>query len=115
MAQKEDNTVAIVSYISLLGWIIAIVLHNNKKTKLGAYHLRQTLGIFVIGIGIAIANTILMFIPYLGILFGIVFAVAGIGLLILWILGLISAVNGEQKPLPIIGEPIQNILKEAFE
>lgn len=115
MAEKEENTVAIVSYITLIGWIVALVLHGNKKTKMGAFHSRQTLGIFIIGIGLAIVNTMFAFIPVIGILFNVVFGLAGLGLFVFWILGLVSAVNGEMKPLPFIGEPIQNIFKGTFE
>jgi len=33
----------------------------------------------------------------------------------LWIMGVISAVNGEQKPVPVIGDTIQQVLGSAFE
>ena len=46
---KEDTTVALLSYITIIGFIIAIVLHSSKKTALGAFHLRQVLGLFVTG------------------------------------------------------------------
>ena len=34
--QSADNgkTVAIISYLTWIGWIIAFILHNNKKTSL---------------------------------------------------------------------------------
>ena len=48
-AVPEDKTVAILAYITLIGFIIAIVLHGQKKTALGAFHLRQMLGIFLTG------------------------------------------------------------------
>lgn len=113
--QKEENTVAIVSYITLIGWIVAVVLHGNNKTKLGAFHLRQTLGIFAIGFGLFIVNLIFAFIPVLNIIIGLVIMLASLGLLVFWVLGLVGAVNGEMKPLPLIGEPIQKILKNTFE
>ncbi len=56
-ATNDDKTVAIISYITLFGWIIATVLHNNNKTELGAFHIRQTLGLYLTGI-------ILWWIPY---------------------------------------------------
>ena len=42
---KEDSTVAILSYITIIGFIVAIILHGNKKTSLGSFHLRQALGL----------------------------------------------------------------------
>lgn len=105
----EDKTVAILSYITLIGWVIAFVMHGSNKTKLGAYHLRQTLGLFVIAAGFMIINIGLAFIPFIGWLLSMGI---GITLLVFWILGLVAAANGEMKPMPVIGEPIQNILKD---
>lgn len=107
--QIEDKTVAILSYMTLIGWVIALVMHGSNKTKLGAYHLRQTLGLFVIAMGFMVINIGLAFIPFIGALLSMGI---GVTLLVLWILGLVAAANGEMKPMPIIGEPIQNILKD---
>lgn len=95
----EDKTVAILSYITLFGFIAAIIIHSNKKTQLGAFHLRQMLGLFLTGI--------LMIIPFLNIL-------VGICLLVFWIMGLISAVKGEMKPIPLVGAMYQKWFGNAF-
>ena len=49
-AVAEDRTVAILSYITIIGFIIAIVMHSSKKTAIGAYHLRQCLGLLLTGL-----------------------------------------------------------------
>ncbi len=108
----EDKTVAILSYLTLLGFIIAIVLHSSKKTRLGAFHLRQTLGLFLTGIGFGICQFILMFIPFLGWL--VVFAL-WISFLVLWVMGLIAAINGEMKPIPVAGPLYQKWFGNAFD
>ncbi len=107
--QNEDKTVAILSYITLIGWIIAFVMHGSKKTKLGTYHLRQGLGLNVLVVGFMFLNVFLAFIPILGWLLSLGI---GITLLIFWIFGLLSAINGENKPIPLIGKPMQSILKD---
>jgi uncharacterized membrane protein len=104
-SQSSDNgkTVAVISYFTLLGWIIALILHNGNKTRLGAYHLRQTLGLMVIVIAVSIFRYILNMIPFGGLIgLGL-----NIGLLVFWILGLISAISGQEKPIPIIGDLCQ--------
>ena len=40
----EDKTVAILSYITIIGFIAAIFMHQSHKTQLGAFHLRQVPG-----------------------------------------------------------------------
>lgn len=103
----EDKTVAILAYITLVGFIIAIVMHGSKKTALGAFHLRQMLGIIVLGF----ASYILIFIPILG---WITMAVLGVCNLIMWIMGLIAAASGEMKPAPIFGAKFQQWFGNAF-
>lgn len=98
-AATEDKTVAILSYITLIGFIAAIIMNSSKKTQLGAFHLRQTLGLFLTGL--------LMIIPFLNILIGIC-------LFILWVMGLISAIKGEMKPIPLLGPLYQKWFGTAF-
>lgn len=107
----EDRTVAILSYLTIIGFIIAIVMHSSKKTALGAYHLRQCLGLLVTAIGWSIVGVVLMFIPFVGWLA----VMAGwLGFLVLWLMGLIAAVNGLQKPMPVLGENYQKWFGGAF-
>ncbi len=107
----EDKTVAIVAYITLIGFIIALVMHGSKKTALGSFHLRQSLGIVISGFVLGVANVILVFIPVVGWL-----AMLGMGvcLFIMWIMGLIAAANGEMKPAPLLGAKYQEWFKNAF-
>jgi uncharacterized membrane protein len=98
-AANEDKTVAILSYITLIGFIAAIVIHSNKKTQLGAFHLRQTLGLFL--------TSLLGIIPFLGWL-------VLLFVFVLWIIGLISAIKGEMKPVPLLGPLYQKWFGNAF-
>ncbi len=108
----EDKTVAILSYVTWIGFIIAIVLHSSKKTRLGAFHLRQTLGLWLTAIAVVFAQIILAFIPILGWL--AIFAL-WCALFVLWLLGLIAAINGQMKPMPIVGLLYQKWFGTAFE
>jgi len=100
----QGKTIAIVSYITLIGWIVALVMHGNNKTSLGGYHLRQALGLMLFAISTIIIRIPLMFIPFLG--WGLNLGIS-IFILVLWILGLVAAANGEEKPLPLFGELFQ--------
>ncbi len=100
-----------MSYLTLIGFIVAIVLHSSAKTRLGAFHLRQSLGLIVCSLAMFPVGFVLAFIPVLGALAG--FAL-WIGFIVFWVLGLIAAINGEQKPLPILGEKFQTWFAKAF-
>ncbi len=102
----DQKTIGIVSYITLVGWIIALITYNGnpEKGSLARFHLRQSIGIMLTGAVLYIGTAILLvIIPFLFFIMPLI----GIAMLILWILGLVSAVNGEEKPVPLVGEFIQ--------
>jgi uncharacterized membrane protein len=107
----EDKTVAILSYLTLLGFIVAIVLHSSKKTQLGAFHLRQALGILLTALGVIVADFILIFIPILGWLCMFLLWISILGLLVM---GVIGAIQGTMKPLPVVGPMYQKWFGNAF-
>jgi len=112
VAVGEDKMIAILAYLTLIGFIVAIILQMNKKTKLGAFHLRQMLGLMLTGVAVGVCNFILVFIPILGHLCILALMLA---LLVLWVMGLIAAVNGEMKPMPVVGPLYQQWFGSAFE
>lgn len=110
----EDRTVAILSYVTIVGFIVAIVMHGGKKTDLGAYHLRQALGLLLVGIGFSIATMIIGYIPVINLLLIVVVPIGWLAILALVIMGLIAAANGEKKPLPVVGPQFQQWFAGAF-
>ena len=99
----ENKTLAIVSYITLIGWIIALVM-NKEKDSLVSFHLRQYLLIMILGVVLSVVGAFVAFVPFLPL-------VLNLCVLVLWILGLISAVKGEEKAVPIVGGFAQSWFK----
>jgi uncharacterized membrane protein len=121
---EMDKTVGIIAYVTLIGFIISIVLNNEKKGEeksFGAYHLRQSLGIIIATVALFIGLTILISILSaiswrLGMsLGGIIYPIFYLAILALIIIGLVNAANGEKKPLPLIGPFIEKYLGKTFE
>jgi uncharacterized membrane protein len=107
----EDRTVAILAYVTIIGFIIAIVIHSSKKTALGAFHLRQVLGLIVSGFVAWVACVVLAFIPILG---WLCIIAIWVGFFVMWLMGLIAAASGQQKPMPILGAKYQQWFGGAF-
>jgi uncharacterized membrane protein YGL010W len=57
--------VAIVSYLIVIGWCIAILLHSYNRSSSPIFHLKQSLGL-------TLTFTFLSFIPLIGWAIGIV-------------------------------------------
>ena len=111
-AVVEDKTVAILSYLTLLGFIVAIVLNSTKKTKLGIFHLRQMLGFFLTVMAVVVCQLVLVFIPILG---WLAILVLWISMGVLWLLGLMSAIKGQMTPMPVVGAYYQQWFTNTFE
>ena len=109
--QDDGKTAGMLSYFFVLGWSMAyFVFHQNEKTSLSSYHLRQTLLLYIsylavryglpamfgaIGLPTALFSLYIFIVP------------VNLGFIILWLIGLKGAVNGEQRPIPIVGQQAQ--------
>lgn len=107
----EDRTVAILSYLTIIGFIVALILHSSKKTTLGAYHLRQCLGLIITSLVLAPVSMALGIIPIIG---WIAAPILWLAFLIFWLIGLVAAAQGQQKPVPLLGEKYQQWFSGAF-
>lgn len=99
----DPKVIAIVSYITLIGWIVALVM-NNPKDSFASFHIRQSLGIMLL----FIASGIITVIPVLGWLVGMVGYIAAF---VLWIIGLIASIQASRKAVPLIGDKSQEWFK----
>ncbi len=82
----DTKTTGIVAYITWIGLLIAFLAGDKEGAK---FHINQSLVL-------VIASVICGIIPIVG-------WIAEIAVLVFTVMGIISAVNGEEKPLPLIG------------
>src|ERR1700712_2935692 len=109
----DGKTAGIVSYFFILGWLIAyFAMHQKNKTSLGSYQLRQTLLFHIIAMIIFFALNLLFY--------TMIFATGSWAadalswffrafIIIIWAIGFLGAINGEKKPIPLIGEKAQSL------
>src|ERR1700678_2360525 len=109
--EDDGKTAGMLSYFFVLGWSMAFfTFHKNDKQSLSSFHLRQTL---------------LLYISYLVIRFGLPLVFGAIGLptylfsltlfsifvnatfIVLWLIGLDGAFKGETKAIPFFGKQAQ--------
>jgi uncharacterized membrane protein len=93
---EDGKTAAITSYILLVGVLIAMSMNSgDDKNSFASFHIRQSLGLWVsfISLGLIISN---FDSPMISISMWI-------SIFILWSYGIFSAVNGDTKPIPLVG------------
>ena len=97
----EGRSYAIISYITIIGTIIAFFMNNDKKNDFAGFHIRQALGLwltfFALGYIVGIFDKWLITLAF-WLFFGILF-----------IYGFINAVAGKPQTVPIVGEIYQKI------
>lgn len=97
MAVSSDSkTIAVISHLTLLGWIIALIMNSNNKTEFASFYLRQTL----------VLNLILWFglVPAFGRIIGLV-------AFVFLVMSLLYALGGNKARLPLVGSYFQDWFK----
>lgn len=90
----DKKTTSWVSYVTFIGWIIAYCAGDKEGAK---FHLNQSLVIWLVSIGCSI----ILVIPFIGWIIG---TIGLVFTLVCWVMGLISAINQEEKEVPLIGQ-----------
>lgn len=90
----DTKTTGWVAYLTWIGLIVAFCAGDKEGAK---FHLNQALVIMLAGL----AGTIVAFIPFVGPIVG---GLWSIFCFVCWILGLIAAINQEEKEVPLLGQ-----------
>jgi len=100
---SEGKNIAIISYITWIGTIIAFFMNNDKKNSFAAFHIRQMIGLSLLSIALSI---ILRFADL-----GFIGSAIGLFPFVLWIIGFIGVVQGQEKSVPLLGDLFQDWFK----
>jgi len=90
---ENNKAMAAIAYIGIL---FLVPLLAAKNSPFAQFHAKQGLVLFLAGIAIGFVA----WIPFLGWMVGFV---GWILLFVLFVIGLMNALNGKKEPLPIIG------------
>ena len=98
----NNKILAIVSYITIIGWLIAYFSYKDSiaKNDLTKYHLKQSLGLGIVGFTFGIITNIIAYaLPSIA----MILSLSSLVILVLWIFGIMNAANEQAKPVPVIG------------
>lgn len=96
---EQGKAAAIVAYLTIIGTIIAYFMNNEHKHPFASFHIRQGLGIhitfYLLGILVSAFDNWMISSAFY------------IFILILWGYGIISAIQGEENEVPMLGKYYQ--------
>lgn len=81
----DKKTTSVVAYLTWIGLLVAILAGDKEGAK---FYINQALVIFLF--------SLISIIPCIGWIWGIF-------MIVCWFMGLIAAINQEEKPVPLIG------------
>ena len=103
---ERGKVMAVLAYLGIL-CVIPLITGSYRKSPLVKWHLNQGLVLFISWIAWLVASTMIVYFlreAVLVTLFTFVRFAVWIGAFILVIIGIINAVRGRMKPLPLIGK-----------
>ena len=90
----NKRTTDVVAYLTWVGLIIALVAGDRYESR---FHLNQSLVIWLAGTVLGMVA----WVPLLGWLIG---AVGGLFCAICWFIGIVNAIQGVEKEVPLLGQ-----------
>ncbi|MGH1386323.1 hypothetical protein [Kordia sp.] len=100
---EEGRQTAIISYLTIIGLVIAFSMNMDSKNKFANMHIRQSLGLNILFYSIAI------FIGYFN-----SWMISGpfyVFFVVLWAFGFVNAMQRDYTPVPLVGDYFQEWFK----
>jgi len=111
---SSDRLSAFLAYIPVVGWIY--VLLAKRQNSLSMFHVRQSIGLFIFLAATfaawAVITWVLGWIPFgfmVGVALFTMVITAFIFGIIVWVTGIVHALNGRMVLLPLIGKMANSI------
>jgi uncharacterized membrane protein len=106
-AAAEDNTKT-MSILAYILFFVPLLTGAYKQSEAVKFHTNQGTVLFITaaiyGVAYSILSMVLIFIPYVGWALIAILGLCSLGIAALCIIGIINAVQGQCKPLPLIGK-----------
>ena len=98
---NQNKGLACLSYVSIL---VLIPLFVAKDSAYAKFHVNQGLPLAIAGVAMGILQKILWFIPVIRWISGSLIGLLGLAIFVLSVIGLINALTGKAKELPLTGK-----------
>lgn len=100
---EAGKTTAIISYLTLIGSIIAMVQNSEVRNPFASFHIRQSLGLmllfFALGYPVGYFDSWMVSSAFYGFFF------------VLWLYGFLGVLQGQMNLIPFVGPLFQKAFK----
>lgn len=99
LSVSEGKTNAIISYLTIIGTVVAYALNTSTRNYFASFHIRQNIGLNIL----FFLNKYIIY-DYFGWVAG---GIIGFILFVFWVIGILGAINGEERKIPVFGDQFQ--------
>ncbi len=94
--------------MAVIAYIVFFVplLTDAKDNPYVKFHVKQGLMVLLTSIAVSVVGSV---IPFLG--WFLIIPFGSLFVLVIWVMGILNAINGEQKELPVVGKYAEQLLK----
>lgn len=103
----SDSAASGLAYVTFIPAIIFLVVAPYNQNSTVRFHSWQSIFLGIAWIAVWIVLAIVGMIPFVNFIDILLFPLAGIAFLILWIIAMVNAFQGKRFKLPVIGELAQ--------
>lgn len=89
----DKKATGIVSYLTLVGWLIAYLAGDREGAK---FHLNQSLVLLISGVVASMVH----YLPFIGRFAGNILQLV---IFIFWVIGFVYACEGKDEEIPVLG------------
>ncbi len=99
-----DNVAGLLAYVTIIPSIIFLVIEPYNRNRFVRFHSFQNIFLCVAMIALGIVMSIIGMIPMVGLLTLVLWPLIGLGFVVLWVVCLLKAYQGQMWKLPFIGD-----------
>jgi uncharacterized membrane protein len=99
-----DNAAAGLAYVTIIPAIIFLVVAPYNQKSFVRFNAWQSIFLAIAFVPVWIVLAVIGFIPFVNLIDVALFPLVGIGFLIVWVICLVKAFNGQKFVLPLIGK-----------
>ncbi len=100
--------------LAYLGPVLFVPMFVKKDSKFAQFHVRQGFNLLVFWVASVLLECTVGLIPYVGkYFFNPIVYIAQVGITVFSIIGIVFALQGKMKPLPLFGDKL-DLLKTLF-
>ncbi|HLK34921.1 MAG TPA: DUF4870 domain-containing protein [Terriglobales bacterium] len=100
----SDNVIGMLAYVTIIPAIIFLVMEPYNRNRFVRFHAFQSIFFCVACIALSIVMSIIGMVPMVGLITLFIWPLIGLGFLVLWVILLLKAYQGQMWKLPFIGD-----------